>query len=74
MPLDEWSNVSELLIFLHNLILRNSVDNLFFFMMKNAFVHSRVNGITMKIDLNVNFIAEIKVIQNKIIRSKMTTH
>ena len=42
--------------------------------MNNAFVHSRVNGITMKIDLNIKFIAKIKVIQNKIIRFKMTTH
>ena len=43
-------------------------------MMKNAFAHSRVNGITMKIDLNIKFNTKINVIQNKIILFEMTTH
>ena len=43
-------------------------------MIKNAFVHSRVNDSTMKIDLNVKLIAKIKVVQTKTIRFEMTTH
>ena len=42
-------------------------------MIKNAFVHSRMNDSTMKIDSNVKLIDKIKMVQTKIIRLEMTT-